>query len=146
ALERVRGAEEVAPVADLHVRVEREARVVDGGGGELGEQQDEQLEVRDELLERGDEAALQPAGRLPADVRAREKRSLKRVQGLVPRLEVDGRARGERAAAGTPRQPEPTGDLPGRVEADRRLGPTERGGAALHVGGGQERPEDRGRA
>src|SRR5581483_1431682 len=44
ALERVGSAEEVTAVADLHVGVEREARVVDGDGCELGKQEVQQLE------------------------------------------------------------------------------------------------------
>src|SRR5437763_14644768 len=73
-LQGVLGAEEVPAVADLDVRAEGEARVVDLGRGELVQQQVEQLAVRDELLERRDEPALEPSCRLPADVRTREER------------------------------------------------------------------------
>ena len=70
ALERVLGAEEVPAVAHLDVRVEREARLVDLERRELRLQEVDQLDVGDELRERRDEAALEPARRLPDDVRA----------------------------------------------------------------------------
>jgi hypothetical protein len=68
--ERVLGTEEVPALADLDVRVVGEAGLVDRGRRELLLQQLDQLDVRDELLEAGDQAPLQPPGRLPAHVRA----------------------------------------------------------------------------
>ena len=53
------------------------------------QQQVEQLDVGDELRVRGDEAALEPAGRLPDDVRAGEEGRLQRVHRLVAGLVVD---------------------------------------------------------
>src|SRR5205823_2015041 len=78
--ERVRGAEEVPAVADLDVRVECERRLVDLDGRELALEEIEELAVRDELLEARHQAALEPAGRLPADVRAREEGAEERVE------------------------------------------------------------------
>src|SRR5438128_5526798 len=82
-LERVHGAEEVPALADLDVGVEREAPLVDLDRGELALEEVEQLAVGDELLEARHESALEPARRLPADVRAGEERAEQRVEGLV---------------------------------------------------------------
>ena len=79
------GAEEVPAVADLDVGVEREAGLVDLERRELALEQVEELAVGGELLERRDEPALEPAGRLPAHVRAAEERGDQRVEGLVAR-------------------------------------------------------------
>src|SRR5579871_2530614 len=59
ALERVRRAEEVAAGADLLVRAEREARLVDLERREGVAQLAQELDVDDELLVAGDEAALE---------------------------------------------------------------------------------------
>src|SRR5207302_3152649 len=132
ALERVLRAEEVPAVAYLDVRVEREARLVHLDRRELRPQQVDQLAVGDELLEARDQAALQPPRRLPADVCTGEERGLQGVEALVPRLEVDRLAGGERAAARPPRQPEPASDLPGGVQAEGGLRAAERRRARLH--------------
>src|SRR5579871_380731 len=58
-LERVRGPEEVPAGPDLDVRVEREARLVDLERSELVAELAQQLDIDDELLIAGDEAALE---------------------------------------------------------------------------------------
>jgi hypothetical protein len=142
----VLGAEEVPAVADLDVRAEGETLLVDRGRGELMQQQIEELAVGRELLEAGDQAALEPAGRLPAHVRAGEEGRLQGVHRLVARLVVRERARRERAAARTPRQSEPARDLPRGVHPECRLRAAERRRAGLHVRRREERADHARRA
>src|SRR5215217_1030330 len=108
-LERVGGTEEVAALADLLVRAERQARLVDLQRRELVPQHPQQLDVDDELLVARHEAALEPAGRVHDEVGAGQERRQQRHQRLVGALRVGRLARGQ-AAAAAERQPEVTRD------------------------------------
>jgi hypothetical protein len=81
-------AEEVPAVPDLHVRTVREGFLGDLQRGELHLELAQQLDVDDELLIAADQAALQPAGRVHDEVRAREERGQQRHQRLVGGLRV----------------------------------------------------------
>ena len=84
-----------------------------------------QLDVDDELLEAGDQAALEPAGGVHHPVGAGQERRQHRHQRLVAGLRV-GHLRGREPAAGAERQPEVAGDLAGAEQADAGLRRAER--------------------
>src|SRR5665213_2805957 len=99
ALERVDGAEEVPAGADLLMRAEGETRLVDLERREHVAQLAQELDVDDELLVAGDQAALEPARRVHHEVGAREEGRQQGHQRLISRLRVDRLAGVERAAA-----------------------------------------------
>ena len=84
----MRGAEEVAAVADLLVRAEREGLLGDLQRGELHPEHLEQLDVDDELLVAADQAAFQPACRVHDEVGAGQEGRQQRHQRLVRRLGI----------------------------------------------------------
>jgi len=75
-------------VADLLVRAEGQRRLVDLQRRELRAHHLQQLHVDDELLEAGDEPALEPAGAVHHPVDAGEEGRHQGHQRLVPGLRI----------------------------------------------------------
>ena len=126
----------------LVVCLEGEGSLIDLERGELLLQRVQELDVDDELLQAGDQARLQPAGRLHHQVRPGQERREHGVEALIGGLRVAGLAGRQGAAARAPRQAVVPGQLARGEQTLGRLGATERRRARLHVDGGQERSED----
>ena len=140
ALERVGRAEEVAARPDLGDRVDAQRRLVDHDRLEhLGDHLQD-LRVDDELLERGGEAALEPAGALVEQVHPAHHRAPHGHLGLVGRLGVDDARRGR--VRRPPRQPVAPGELAAGDRALDRLGRAEGRRSGAHVDVRGERPVD----
>ena len=133
-------------MADLGMRVEREALGRHLEWCELRLQDLQRLDVEQVLRVARDQPRFQPAGGVEQEVRAGQERRQHRVEALEHRLRIGPLAGRERAAARPPRQAEAPRQLARGQQADGRLRPAEAGRARLHVGVREERAEQHRRA
>ena len=101
------------------------------------------LEVERELLVRGREPALEPAGRVQDEVAPARACVAHSDMRLGRGLGVE-RVRRAQPAAAAERQPVAAGELAAGERAEHRLGHAERRAAAAHVDGREERAEEAG--
>ena len=141
ALHRVRRPEEVAAVAHLVVRAERQGLLVDVDRGELLEQRLQHVDVDDQLLKRCDEATLEPAAAVHVQIGASEEGGLHRIHALPGRLRIRQGARRQRPTTCAPRQAVATCHLARREQTEVRFGPPEGRRAVLQIRRRQERAE-----
>ena len=138
-------AEEMPAGLDLMERLHRLPIVAEVDA--LGEHMHgaELVEIHHEFLVRGREPALQPAGGVQHEIRARKHRRQQRLRALIGRLRV-GNLGGAERAAGAERHVHAPRELARAIDRQRRLRRAEGRRARLHGQRRDESAEDHRRA